>query len=240
MQAQSIHRSVIGSAGQTFNNGGITLRSTTGEAITPSISNGSLKITQGFQQNLVLNTPLPITGLDFLAQRINSQQVKLKWRSITETNNKGFGIERKKENEDNYSDLDFVNSKAVQGNSIIPLEYEYTDDNAYNGYTYYRLKQQDMDGKFIYSIVRIVKGELNNNVTMKVWPIPANSYINIMIDGIQKPESIDLLDLNGKIFKSYSVYNQQQQRIELSGLASGIYFLKLKSDESLIQKIIIQ
>lgn len=50
MQAQSIQRSVIGSAGNVSTNGNIVLSSTVGEAITHTLTNATHQITQGFQQ----------------------------------------------------------------------------------------------------------------------------------------------------------------------------------------------
>ena len=59
LNAQSIHRSVIGSAGTVSTVGNLTLSSTIGEAITSTLSNANVKITQGFQQgSRVVNVPL--------------------------------------------------------------------------------------------------------------------------------------------------------------------------------------
>jgi len=56
LQAQTIHRSVIGSAGNISSNGNIVLSSTIGEAITQTLTSSTHKITQGFQQGKKLDS----------------------------------------------------------------------------------------------------------------------------------------------------------------------------------------
>lgn len=50
VNAQSIERSVIGSAGHTTNGGGVTLTATVGESAVESYIAGSFRLTQGYQQ----------------------------------------------------------------------------------------------------------------------------------------------------------------------------------------------
>jgi hypothetical protein len=75
---------------------------------------------------------------------------------------------------------------------------------------------------------------------MNVWPVPAKEYINVSVAGIQKSEQVFLLDMNGKVIKKYTVLDQQDQRIELAGLASGIYFVKLNGGNGLVQKVTVE
>lgn len=239
-QAQSIQRSVIGSAGKVSTSGNYKLSYSVGETITKKISTTGLSINQGFQQGIVTNTPLPITGLQFSARRINSAQVHIEWKTQTEINNKGFSIERKLENEQDYKALAFQPSLAQHGHSELELRYTYQDNNSYSGKSYYRLKQEDHDGKFSYSIIRVVNGDASTWVTMNVWPVPAKEYINVSVAGIQKSEQVFLLDMNGKVIKKYTVLDQQDQRIELTGLASGIYFVKLNGENGLVQKVTVE
>lgn len=67
--AQSISRSVIGSAGKTQTAGSITLRSTTGEAATKTLSKPGLTLQQGFQHGTLLlarieNNEVPAAASD--------------------------------------------------------------------------------------------------------------------------------------------------------------------------------
>ncbi len=118
INAQSISRSVIGSAGKTQTAGSITLRSTTGEAATKTLSKPGITLQQGFQHGtLVLarvennevpaaatETPLPEIALniypnptaDFVHVRAENETAVLNYmvvdasgKVITEITGKG-------------------------------------------------------------------------------------------------------------------------------------------------------
>ncbi|HYG50060.1 MAG TPA: hypothetical protein VD905_04110, partial [Flavobacteriales bacterium] len=146
-KAQTVTPIVINSMGLKGTVSNITFEFSLGEMATITISNGNI-VTQGFLQPLseISASPLPVIGLEFYAKRINKQQVQLDWKTLQEINNKGFYIERKKENENNFAALRFVDSKGQNGNSSFSLSYMQLDTNNYAGKTYYRLKQEDFDG----------------------------------------------------------------------------------------------
>lgn len=182
--------------------------------------------------------PLPVTGMEFFAKRINSTMVQLKWKTIQEINNKGFYIERRKENESNFANLDFINSNANGGNSSFPLQYQNVDINGYAGNSYYRLKQEDRNGKTTYSVIKIVKGNLAKQIGMQVWPVPAIGFFNVSIYGLVNPDRVQVVDMNGKIVKQFAAENQIPYQVK--GLPSGTYYVKLASDKSVGQKVVVQ
>lgn len=229
----------LDNAGTTFINGGIVLEFTTGEYASITHINGNNMVTQGILQPYSIGSTLPVTGLEFYAKRINNTTVQLDWKTIQEINNKGFHIERKKENEGAFNVVDFVNSKAgLGGNSSFPLEYQKLDNNAYSGNTYYRLKQEDIDGRTAYSIIRVVKGDVSKQLTMQVWPVPAVGYFNVSVSGLSKADVIQVVDMNGRLVNQFTIQNQIQQKV--SGLPAGTYFVKLASDKTVGQKVIVQ
>jgi hypothetical protein len=153
----------VDNAGTTFIAGNAMIEFTVGEAASITLNSANNMLTQGILQPYSIGGTLPITGLEFYAKRLNSTTVQLDWKTLQEINNKGFSIERKKENENNFAAMGFVNSNANGGNSSFPLQYQKLDNNNFTGNTYYRLKQEDFDGRSTYSVVRIVKGDANNN-----------------------------------------------------------------------------
>lgn len=229
----------IDNGGTTFINGGIMLEFTTAEFACVTLSNGSnTMLTQGILQPYSLGGTLPVTGMEFYAKRINSNTVQLDWKTIQEINNRGFHIERRKENEAGFNDIGFVSSKAVNGNSSFDLEYQKLDNNNFSGNIYYRLKQEDIDGRTTYSVVRLVKGDLSKQLTMQVWPMPAVSFFNVNVSGLEKPDMLQVLDMNGRLVKQLAVQNNTQQQV--SGLPAGTYYIKLASDKAVGQKVIVQ
>lgn len=228
----------IDNAGSTFINGNVMLEFTTGEFASITLNSPGNQLTQGILQPFSLGGNLPVTGLEFYAKRINNNQVQLDWKTIQEINNKGFHIERKKENENSFAPVRFVNSTASGGNSSFPLQYQKLDDNNFAGITYYRLKQEDIDGRSTYSVVRIVKGDVNQQMAMQVWPVPATGPINIKVTGLTKPDVLMVFDVTGKLVKQQNVQNNIP--VQLTNLVPGSYIVRLVENKDLIQKIVVQ
>lgn len=230
----------IDNGGTTFTNtdAAVMLEFTVGEVASISLQQGSAFLTQGILQPYPNSATLPVTNLQFLARRINQQQVQLSWQTEQEFNNKGFYIERRKENEARFAEIGFESSKASGGNSSFTLTYEQTDANDFGGKTYYRLRQEDMDGKNTLSAIRLVSGVSEKTLILKAWPIPAVNNFYVQVLGLQKPDILQVFDIRGQLVKSTAISNQQQ--LQISGIAPGTYVLRLAGDKELTQKIIIQ
>lgn len=230
----------IDNAGSTLINSDVNamLEFTVGEASSISLQQGSEFLTQGILQPYQGGTTLPVTNLQFAARRINQQQVQLSWQTEQEFNNRGFYIERKKENETQFSVIGFVPSKASNGYSLFRLNYEQADANAFSGKTYYRLQQEDIDGRSVYSAVRMVSGSDEKKPVLKAWPIPAHNDFYVQVQGIEKLDLLQIFDVNGRMVKSAVISNQQQ--LHVYGIVPGTYILQLAGKKELVQKIIVQ
>ncbi|HOJ06654.1 MAG: T9SS type A sorting domain-containing protein [Ignavibacteriota bacterium] len=135
----------------------------------------SLPYTKGNWYNLNEQS-LPVELSSFTA-KFNEKTIKLNWLTKTEVNNYGFNVERRI-NEGEWNTLGFVEG---HGNSNLPKQYSYTDNDLFSGGSkfQYRLKQIDTDGKFEYSDVVEVeivpeKFELSQN-----YPNPFNPSTTI-------------------------------------------------------------
>lgn len=228
----------VDNGGSTFINGNIMLEFTTGEFASKTLNAGSSLLTQGILQPYSIGGVLPVTGLEFYAKRISNTQVQLNWKTLQELNNKGFTIERQKENENAFADIDFVGSYATAGNSSDPLQYQQLDNNNFSGITYYRLRQQDLDGHSSYSVIRTIKGAEGKQLTMQVWPVPAVGFFNVNVTGLTKADILQVLDMNGRLVKKFTIENNNQQQV--NGLPAGTYYVKLASDNTVGQKVIVQ
>jgi hypothetical protein len=104
-----------------------------------------------FSQVIVVNENfvVPIQLASFTASLV-PEGVMLEWMTVTETNNYGFYVERRAENEPIFSELpkSFV---AGAGTTLEEQHYSWTDENVIDGTYYYRLKQVDLNGDFTYS-----------------------------------------------------------------------------------------
>ncbi len=92
---------------------------------------------------------LPVELASFSAS-VSDNNVNLNWETSTETNNRGFEVERKLKNQD-WAVIGFVNGNGTSSESH---SYRFTDDaisENYEGRVLYRLKQVDFDGTSEYS-----------------------------------------------------------------------------------------
>jgi len=169
---------------------------------------------------------------------VEDNLVNLKWSTTTETNNKGFEIERNvsfqtgvSNNQAEWSNIGYVEGK---GTSTRIIEYNFTDMLIQAGKYQYRLKQIDFDGSFKYSRVLdidyagpsgfFVEQNYPNpfNPSTKIKYItPTESYITLSI--------YDVLGSEVKSIRSGLVKaGTHEVNISASELSSGIYFYQVK------------
>jgi autotransporter-associated beta strand protein len=179
----------------------------------------------------IWSSPLPIKLLSFDAKR-NGDGVNLKWSTAAEINNDFFTIE-KSQDAITYSTLTTV---PGSGNSSSVKNYTTTDNSPYEGTSYYRLKQTDHDGKFVYFPPKSVNFSNNKNdgrITIeKIGPNPfENSFSINFICPSQSSVDIQIMNLNGvqvfnekinfdKGLNTYSFFDNKS-------LPKGAYFLNM-------------
>jgi Leucine-rich repeat (LRR) protein len=149
---------------------------------------------------------------------------RVTWQTASETNNKGFEIEKSADAR-TFTKIGFVDGS---GDSKELNNYHFTDQNPFN-LSYYRLKQLDYDGKFEYSKIVMARNALD----LKVYPNPARDYL--MVSGLEKEGDLLIIDQNGR-----AVFNQRVNTvnpIDVRKIATGIYTLKIGDH---VKKIAIQ
>jgi hypothetical protein len=184
---------------------------------------------------------LPVTLTSFTAKPTTDNKVSLGWVTSTESVNKGFRIERQAGSTANkYEQIGFVGSKAKEGNSQNTLTYNFIDAAPKVGATsFYRLVQEDLDGKLTYSEVRVVK--LNGQSVSMVFPNPSNGAVNISRTADGKKMNIQVIDQSGKIISEVNNITDANYRMNI--LQSGIYSIKMvypETGEQSIQRIVVQ
>jgi hypothetical protein len=188
-----------------------------------------------------LSAALPVNLSGFNARRISKSDVALSWETATESNSKGFAIERRTENENAFTKTGFINSKAPGGNSSSALHYDYTDNNGYSGISYYRLKQTDLDNREYYSVIKAVKGLNGNGVSVLLWPNPNKGQFSIKIDGNNGQKEAIVTDLQGRTMKKVIINGNQQ--VNVYDLPAGAYILTIPgafgNNENFKEKILV-
>ncbi len=189
------------------------------------ISNGSARIITSpiwYTRNDLVSLPLNL--LSFTAQRLN-ETVRLNWTTAQEINTREFIVERSINN----GNWEAIGRVAANNNAGITSRYSVLDANPGKGNNFYRLKMIDRDGKFEYSVIRRI--DFDAIFTYTIYPNPASTFLNITTDNNAGSNmSVQILDV-----QSHPVLSKQYQgnirpiRLDISMLASGIYFLKLVS-----------
>ena len=117
--------------------------------------------------------------------------------------------------------------------------YQFLHANIPAGNLYYRIKEIDIDGKYIYSNIVVLH---NKNVSDNfiIYPNPANNYITI-ISPANSPGKTQMIlyDAVGKQLRS-SIISATSEEINTASLPDGTYVLKIINEGvTTTQKVLI-
>lgn len=183
---------------------------------------------------------LPVSMLNF-GGSIKDYQANLNWSTATESNNKGFYIERSKDGR-NFSSIGFVNGA---GNSTQIKNYTYSDGGLKDinvSTTFYRIKQVDLDGKYTYS--KVLALNLKNTLQNKIFPNPVKDVATVELNLTASAKvNVQVVSRDGKVLinADKGTLNQgtQQVFINTQSLAKGSYIVKVTAgDKTFTQSLI--
>ena len=180
-------------------------------------------------------SPLPVKLTSFKGENKGTIN-KLSWTTATEINNSGFELQRSSDGV-NFHKIAFVDSKGRSGNSNTDLSYSIEDINPFPGNNYYRLKQIDINGRFEYSKVILLKQAKPNVIIVKnIFPNPAFENVNITINSsIKESISIVVTNIEGKIVmrvETQLTRGDNQISLLSGSLTAGVYLIQITSPES--------
>jgi peptidoglycan/xylan/chitin deacetylase (PgdA/CDA1 family) len=181
------------------------------------------------------NSPLPVE-LTFFTAKVIKNGVHLNWKTAMEINNNRFDIER------------MVNDKAWQnmgsisgaGNSNSPKAYTFIDKSSIStGKYFYRLKQIDNDGQYIYSNTV----EVDLNLVPQIYsleqnyPNPFNPSTRIKYS-IPFESNVKIIVFNtvGEVVKELTNEirgaGTYEASFHSSGISSGVYFYSILANST--------
>jgi len=74
-----------------------------------------------------------------------------------------------------------------------------------------------------------------------IYPNPASGYVNVKANSVQNDAVIAIYDLNGRMVVNQSIQNANTTQININGLATGVYVVKINSNgKSQTEKLIIR
>ncbi len=177
-----------------------------------------------------IDNPVPVELTSFTAAYENNR-VKLSWITATETNNRGFDIERKSQS----SEWTRIGSTSGNGTSTGMNSYNYEDYTITSGIYAYRLKQTDFDGTSSYSkTVEINTNNLSEFSLNQNYPNPFNPSTKISFS-LPLTSNVNLSVFNVLGEKVAVLINEVRNpgKYDLnfngSGITSGIYIYRIEA-----------
>jgi photosystem II stability/assembly factor-like uncharacterized protein len=186
--------------------------------------------TQGGIYYLAL--PLPIQMASFTASLVRDRDVEVAWRTLSETNNYGFEICRRRGESGEWKKIAFVNG---HGTTLVPQSYTYVDHAVSFGNYYYCIRQIDLDGKSeifpaMEVSVGVVPGSMVlaqnypnpfNPTTTIDFTVPLKSFVTLKVYNVLGQEIATVFEGNVDGGKVYTT------PFDASAFSSGIYFYRL-------------
>ena len=180
-------------------------------------------------------TPVELTSFNVVS---SNTTVNLTWQTATETNNKGFDIE--KANGTSWVKIGFVSGK---GTSTVVNSYSYSDQVGGNGKYAYRLSQIDYNGKVSYSkevSVTVTGGPTSYSLSQN-YPNPFNPSTSIKFAlPFDSNVKLTIYNITGQVVKVLVNGAQSAGNHEVTfnfsengmSVSSGIYFYTLEASST--------
>lgn len=171
-------------------------------------------------------TLLPVSLHDVRATW-DQESARIQWETSKEMNADHFEVERSEDRET----FETLGEVSAVGNSDKANSYEYVDRQAFyqiQNALYYRLRQVDMNGAYVYSDVVELKPEEVTSLNIQVFPNPASEQVTIKIP--QRTEAgafLQVLSLNGKTVLEQPLGSEFEWRLSLADWPAGTYVVNL-------------
>jgi hypothetical protein len=177
---------------------------------------------QDVLQIVVNNAPLPVQFMSFDARKVQ-QQVQLSWRVSEEANIKTYHVERSGDGVQ-YTSIGSVAPKPAAAFN----DYTFTDAAPLNNMNYYRIREEDVDGKAMYSVIRMVRME-DAYFIVSLYPVPVKDELTLKLSNSNnEPAYIRITDVAGRTLLQRKVQlntGDNVVKIPVHEWKNGIYFI---------------
>lgn len=161
--------------------------------------------------------PLPVTFSSFTATPVKGSVV-LQWATASEQNSRDFAIERSSDG----TDYTTIGSVAAVGNSSSVTKYTFTDAAPLNGKNFYRLKESDLDNKFMYSPIRTaIVSNLPANALS--WYATGDKSVQVQLKQGSN-EWYTLTDAAGRVLRTGRL---SSGKLDVTTPVTGVYTVKV-------------
>jgi hypothetical protein len=171
---------------------------------------------------------LPVTFSSYDVRCIDKGAM-LTWTTVSEQNSDRFEIQRS----ENSVDWTTIEKVTAAGNSSDIRNYEYLDLKG--GLSFYRIRQVDMDGRFIYTNIRRTDCKAGQ-FDVVLYPVPAKDKLTVVIKADKAVRTdLQITDVLGKVIRSIPTQitsGNNTINLNVANLPAGQYIL-VSSDATL-------
>ena len=188
----------------------------------PSSSQGNSSTANDNSTTSLIVTPgtiVPILLLDFNAVK-QGNTVQLSWQTSSEVNSDHFEIQYSKDG----ATWQALGNVAAAGNSSITKTYGYNHGSPVNGANYYRLRQVDISGAFVYSSTRVVN--FSTKAGIKIMPNPVVATLYVTSDVATTFQSVAVFTAEGKLLQQ-NIKVASGSSIDMNRYTPGVYMIKI-------------
>lgn len=179
-----------------------------------------------------VNEPLPVELLSFTAIVNPKSEVQLDWITISEINSSHFEVERSQ----NGKDFERIGIVEAAGFSEAEITYHLLDESPYQGVSYYRLRQVDLDHSFEYSEIRTVYiSDEKNNIS--IFPNPIRNEAMLYLQGLPSDEKIrfELYNVKGQRLMIIPIQKLSFYEMKLQDFPSASYFYTIRNQREILK-----
>jgi len=170
-------------------------------------------------------TVLPVKFESFTLNYSN-HNVQLQWSTSEEINAAYFEAERSF----NGTDWTVISLITAKGSSNVVNTYSASDKNISARVVYYRIKETDVDGKFIYSIVKTLKTD-KSSAAIQISAMQNEVYLQFTNE-IKGKVAVQFFSLSGQLLDQQNIQNPSGQ-VKLTSRIKGNCIVSLNNGQDL-------
>ncbi len=164
------------------------------------------------------SSALPVKWLGVQAQWQSNTEAKINWQVAEQQNLKEFNVQHSEDGITYTTICTVPASTNTNYNCIVPANNSIKN--------YYRVMEQDIDGKKEYS--KVVVLQPYSKTSLIIYPNPAKD--KLYVDGLTNYKTLQITDAGGRVIQQQNISPGLKQ-VNISLLLAGVYLLTVKGDK---------
>ncbi|MFT3846872.1 MAG: T9SS type A sorting domain-containing protein [Lacibacter sp.] len=189
---------------------------------------------------LTNSATLPVTLIGFQAV-LKGNSSLLNWTTTTHTNFSHFVVEKSTNGKD-FAEAGILFADSSYSSILSNYSFKENLQNVSAKAIFYRLKMVDIDNKYSYSEIRMLRLSNEPSIKISTFPNPVTNELRVQIPAEWQEKQVlyEIYNSNGILVKHVSNAKASQvQQINVSNLGAGTFIVKVRTgSETMSSKII--